>query len=88
MVYLVIICYLFYVHRKISTKLKSTREKSILVFACTRFLCDLFLALSCTYFPYSPTAICQLYLALGQPINNLCLPPLLYLLLQRYALAE
>ncbi|KAK0427070.1 hypothetical protein QR680_010047 [Steinernema hermaphroditum] len=86
-VYVAIISYLAYLRRTCGNTME-TREKAILTFACTKFVVDVFLALSCMFFPYSTNLICQIYLSMGHQFNSLILAPVLYLTLQSELRAE
>ncbi|TKR62804.1 hypothetical protein L596_026719 [Steinernema carpocapsae] len=82
-VYLVIIVYLIRMHCKVTGKNHSFKEKSILYYAFTRFLVDMAVTIIFNYghLPHIPSIDFPVFM--GYILNNLGLPPMLYLILYR-----
>ncbi|KAK0408018.1 hypothetical protein QR680_003726 [Steinernema hermaphroditum] len=82
-VYCIIFGYILYVKKTTGQTFKSYKEKSILIFASTRFLFDMMNAFSLLYRPFADDVVLEFFLSFGYPFNYLWLPPILYLSMHR-----
>ncbi|KAK0427068.1 hypothetical protein QR680_010047 [Steinernema hermaphroditum] len=81
-VYIVIVFYLLYVRRKVGNAIKSSRERAIFIYACTRFVSDIIISFLLTFNAFR-SSIGMFFLGLGYPLNNLAMPQILYLLMYK-----
>uniref|UniRef100_A0A1I8AG56 Serpentine Receptor, class T n=1 Tax=Steinernema glaseri TaxID=37863 RepID=A0A1I8AG56_9BILA len=81
--YIIVIGYLVFTRSK-NGKIKNWKhERCILIYAFVRFVCDMYIVVAYNYFKFPPISWIGLPISLTFPLNNLIIPVILYLTLNK-----
>ncbi|TKR62657.1 hypothetical protein L596_026584 [Steinernema carpocapsae] len=86
-VYVIVICYLLKMQLMMTSSSTvpkiAKHEKSILIYALVRFLLDLILTLLYTFVPFEPNPVTFFCIYMGYNVNNLLVPTILHLVINK-----